>query len=113
MNKKTKSEWLQALKSDKYTQGRGQLRGNNVDGIVCHCCLGVLADVMGEEISENGLRLATDKEGFTMYDEEFIKVPRGLVPKLYGVNDDSHRNGERKYESVIKVIEKIVTVETP
>tara|TARA_B110000967_G_scaffold180710_1_gene197250 strand:- start:295 stop:627 length:333 start_codon:yes stop_codon:yes gene_type:complete len=109
MNKKTKNEWLQALKSDKYTQGSGQLRNENVDGIVCHCCLGVLADVMGEEISEDGRRLAIDKEGFTMYDERFIKVPQDTISTLYGINDDSHRNGERKYESVINIIENIVT----
>ena len=109
MNKETKNEWLQALKSDKYVQGSGQLRGKNADGIVCHCCLGVLADVMGEEIAEGGGRLANDKVGFTMYDEGFIKVPQNTIGALYGMNDSSHRIGERKYESVIKIIENIVT----
>tara|TARA_R110000751_G_scaffold273817_2_gene374595 strand:- start:708 stop:1040 length:333 start_codon:yes stop_codon:yes gene_type:complete len=109
MNKEIKNEWLQALKSDKYTQGSAMLRNENVDGIVCHCCLGVLADVMGEEISEDGMTLAIDKEGFTMYDEQFIKVPQDTIDTLYGINDDSHREGERKYESVIKIIENIVT----
>ena len=109
MNKETKNEWLQALKSDKYVQGCAKLRSEDVDGTVCHCCLGVLADVMGEEISEDGRNLDFDKEGFTMYDEEFIKVPRGTIITLYGMNDSSHRIGERKYESVIKIIENIVT----
>lgn len=37
--------WLVALRSGKYTQGRGVLRRRNGES----CCLGVLADTLGAE----------------------------------------------------------------
>jgi hypothetical protein len=37
-----KAKWVEALRSGKYQQGTGQLRGYNSD-----CCLGVLAVVAG------------------------------------------------------------------
>jgi hypothetical protein len=108
MNKKTKNKWLKALKSGKYIQGSGLLREERA-GIVCHCCLGVLADVMGEEINRGGDDILGSSLGKTMYDDEFIKGRDGLVNTLWETNDDSHKEGERNYESVIKIIEKIVT----
>lgn len=40
-----KAKWLTALRSDKYTQGQGFLRG----GDDTFCCLGVLCEVAGFE----------------------------------------------------------------
>ena len=41
MNKRVKTQWIKALRSGKYKQGRGSLR--NLDNT--YCCLGVLCDL--------------------------------------------------------------------
>lgn len=40
MNQEVKTKWIQALRSGKYKQGFGVLRGED-----CYCCLGVLCDL--------------------------------------------------------------------
>jgi hypothetical protein len=44
MNPELKAKWLEALRSGKYTQGRGRLKTNDNE----YCCLGVLCDVSGK-----------------------------------------------------------------
>ncbi len=65
LNVKIKNKWVAALRSGKYTQGKGQLceyQGTSDKG-VCeynHCCLGVLAHLCGvenEKMSVNGFGL--------------------------------------------------------
>lgn len=41
MNKEIKTQWLAALRSGEYQQGKGSLRGKNNE----FCCLGVLCDI--------------------------------------------------------------------
>lgn len=45
MDKKLKTKWLKALRSGKYTQGKGALRTADNK----FCCLGVLVDVMDKK----------------------------------------------------------------
>lgn len=45
MNKEIKSRWLQALRSEKYLQGKSRLRSKDDR----FCCLGVLCDIYVEE----------------------------------------------------------------
>jgi hypothetical protein len=45
MNERIKKLWLDALRSDKYKQGRDRLRHDNG-----FCCLGVLCDIVKDEI---------------------------------------------------------------
>lgn len=45
MNPEIKKKWVDALRSGKYTQGRGYLRDENNR----FCCLGVLCDVLAPE----------------------------------------------------------------
>lgn len=40
-----KQQWLNALRSGKYKKGRAALKRVGPDGDVCHCALGVLAEV--------------------------------------------------------------------
>lgn len=42
MNEQVKKQWVEALRSGKYQQGREQLRVGLEDG---YCCLGVLCDL--------------------------------------------------------------------
>lgn len=45
MNKAIKQKWVKALRSGRYTQGRGRLE-RIVDGERHNCCLGVLCRVL-------------------------------------------------------------------
>ena len=53
MNKRSKTRWLKALRSGKYTQGYNQLR-TTCNGEHAHCCLGVLADIEGVDLDTLG-----------------------------------------------------------
>jgi hypothetical protein len=50
MNKEIKARWVEALRSGNYEQGRYNLRQNNQ-----FCCLGVLCDVVKDEVGCNWL----------------------------------------------------------
>lgn len=63
MDKQIKTDWIIALRSEKFQQGYGYLCYN-----IKHCCLGVLCEVMGEP-------------------SEVDKDDPGM--KHYGTNDDS------------------------
>jgi hypothetical protein len=45
MDTELKAKWVEALRSGKYTQGRGALRRNDNT----YCCLGVLADIIDHD----------------------------------------------------------------
>jgi hypothetical protein len=49
MDQKLKSEWVEALRGDKYRQASHRLRTKDDR----YCCLGVLADLMGCKWSEH------------------------------------------------------------
>lgn len=56
MDPELKARWVEALRSNTYEQGHGQLcHINSRDDRRTYCCLGVLADVMG--------RLRTGSDG--------------------------------------------------
>ena len=44
MNPTIKAQWLEALRSGEYKQGREYLRQSNKDTVL-YCCLGVLCDL--------------------------------------------------------------------
>lgn len=50
MSKTLSSKWIDALRSGKYTQGRGYLKSLNNE----YCCLGVLCDVIDPSKWKNG-----------------------------------------------------------
>jgi hypothetical protein len=45
MNEQVKTEWLEALESGEYPQGKLQLRQKREDDTYEYCCLGVLCDI--------------------------------------------------------------------
>lgn len=45
MSRKLKADWLRALRSGEYEQGKGALEKQYPDGRVQNCCLGVLCRV--------------------------------------------------------------------
>ena len=44
--------WLKALRSGKFNQTSSVLKFEDKDGQMCHCCLGVLADIDGKIVKE-------------------------------------------------------------
>ncbi len=47
MKKITRQKWLNALRSNRFKQGRGSLRQQGEKGPL-HCCLGVLCEITGK-----------------------------------------------------------------
>ena len=48
MDSLIKQKWVEALRSSRYKQLRGQLKGTSAyDRATCYCCLGVLYETMG------------------------------------------------------------------
>lgn len=44
-----RAEWVRRLRSGQYMQGLGVLRMDRSDGLVAHCCLGVLCEIAVDE----------------------------------------------------------------
>jgi hypothetical protein len=87
MNTKLKAEWIAALRSGKYKQGKTFLR----DSVDNYCCLGVLCEVAGE-VGEHdavvGGYYYRDTYGTlssTMLRE--FGMSANLMSKLIGMND--------------------------
>lgn len=49
-----KRKWIEALESDDYHQVTGTLKGENPDGVVGFCCLGVYCDLIGSDMPDEG-----------------------------------------------------------
>ena len=84
-------KWIDALRSGKYTQGFGALRTIDDDGSVCHCVVGVLADV----IDPNGWTSHVPGQPELESEEEVEPFPavywRG---KLFGIPDSELESAE-------------------
>lgn len=61
MKKKIKKQWVEALRSGKYAQGKGQLKFVDEEETL-YCCLGVLSELAIESGKIEGLRF--DSSGF-------------------------------------------------
>ena len=79
MDAELKSKWVTALRSNEYTQGSGYLKQQHpVTGGVRHCCLGVLAEVMGvpshPSAQQNGSFVfafeSADENAYLPFDED-------------------------------------------
>jgi hypothetical protein len=53
MNAQVKAEWVAALRSGKYQQGKGALKRKKRNGVIHHCCLGVLLEVLGPTVMQS------------------------------------------------------------
>lgn len=103
MNKDLKEKWITALRSGKYKQGKGQLR-DNIDGEYHYCCLGILCEVAGLQISPGGMHIAGAPEGY----EPLQKINKNFNPvgELARMNDDGH-----SFEEIADYIEENIPVE--
>ena len=70
MNHLIKKKWITALKSGDYTQGKEWLRHTDKNGNKTHCCLGVLCEVLTQELGAPDIwdpeaeSQETNREGF-------------------------------------------------
>lgn len=114
MNQEVKTEWLEALKSEAYAKGNGQLRNENK-----YCCLGVLCDLYGKKHGRGWKPALHQAPGqgeayafltATCFLPEEVAVWSGLdgdegentQSDLAGTNDESDT-----FEPVIALIEKL------
>lgn len=81
MKKEVMKEWVKALRSGKYIQGRGVLKFNNT-----YCCLGLLCEISGKEY--DGAQSVVPS---TVTEWSGLKTNVGiydkLAPALYTLND--------------------------
>lgn len=113
MNPEIKQQWLTALRSGNYRQKGGRLRSleKTLDGKGyenCHCCLGVLAEVIKEDavgISDNFIDCNNvltmpmrQKAGFIEGTEGAVWVPLNIArkhaPEGFTEFVECHHNGE-------------------
>jgi len=112
-----KKDWLEALRSGEYKQGKGKLR-RTVKGEVRHCCLGVLCDLRDPEgwgtkskhswhdVKSDDVCTEDNDRGIIDWDQAdallSISVPYGLrvTHRLAGLND-----GGRSFEEIACFIE--------
>jgi hypothetical protein len=71
MDAQLKAKWVEALRSDEFKQGSGQLHDRKENS---YCCLGLLCRVMGADF---GPAAEADEEAFSEYD--YVPVIGGKV----------------------------------
>lgn len=81
MREELKQRWIQALRSDKYLQGRGHLR-IEMYGKTYHCAMGVLYDLIATPRQWERLRLATGSSFFGAYLPIEAYDETGLNPRF-------------------------------
>lgn len=90
MNKEIKARWIQALRSGNYAQGKYNLRRQD-----SYCCLGVLCDIVKDEVNYNWLPV--DDSLGTFYKIYKIDQADEILPEsvaIYaGLNDCSPQVG--------------------
>lgn len=97
MNPEVKEKWVEALRSGRYEQGRGQLILERKDKSREYCCLGVLADIIAPE------RITTrdkSRTGALMVDGAFAVLSTEICQKVgleYDLQDTlANYNDQRK-----------------
>lgn len=75
-----RANWIAALRSGKYKQGKRKLRVEDR-----YCCLGVACEVLGIE----GVK---DSEGYYCYSNLFAVAPQKVVEELGLINEVGSRN---------------------
>lgn len=93
--------WINALRSDKYTQGRQKLRNGNA-----FCCLGVLCDIISPEGWFYGKHGRVDFHGVRLFESNyphhlFSKGIPDCFDKLANMNDSG-----RNFREIANVIEE-------
>lgn len=78
MKKELRDEWSAALRSGKYIQGKGCLKGVDMDDQVKHCCLGVACEIFAERAGVKEYNY----EGLVYFDKNRGCLPHKLMDFL-------------------------------
>lgn len=102
MDANLKAKWIKALRSGKYKQKRGRLRGN--EGF---CCLGVLCDLVGTHWERRGDGYAAELDGFMSIAilPDSVANEAGLSARHAGTLADMNDGGKR-FTTIAKWIEE-------
>jgi hypothetical protein len=101
-----KAKWIDALRSGKYEQGRGQLRSKDDE----YCCLGVLLDIL----SPDAWVLNTEHGCYQSLDDRISVLPNyieneiGRQGELIDMND-----GGKSFTEIADWIQENVTCSCP
>lgn len=106
----TRDEWADALESGKFEQGRGGLaRVDKNTGVVCHCVLGVLAELCEFEKPEGLARTyyhkGTHMAGYVPYRFLPVDIMPIILAKL---NDSYDSDGNEDYTYTFPVLAKYI-----
>ena len=103
-----KQKWIDALRSGKYNQVKGTLKGQQPDGTIGYCCLGVFAEINGKELKVEEIYQDCDGETFVVeegptgiYNFCRENIPGFVVGDGISMNDDG-----RTFEEIADMIEK-------
>lgn len=93
---KIKDQWLEALKSGKYTQCSAQLENNGA-----FCCIGVLG-VIHPKLNNSSNN--DDKDPYIFLSRN---LGVGMDDKIYRMNDKTFDKNKPDYSNVIPLIESL------
>ncbi len=102
VDKKLKAKWVTALRSGKYTQGKGVLKDCNGS----YCCLGVLCHVAGKRIPAHTMNLDNSPSLRKLRDSLSlgVEIDGNKQCELTVMNDDKNRS----FKQIADWIEKNV-----
>jgi len=91
MKRELKAQWLEALRSGRYKQGKYRLRNSRDE----FCCLGVLCDISGEGEWEHSSSMGylykrgeeQDKNVLPTFLHQLVDMEDGQEDKLIDMND--------------------------
>lgn len=90
MNPTLKKQWIEALRSGKYRQGRGSLRSESGE----YCCLGVLCDLVdpdGWEMNVTTIGVRTSSN--VIRHQGCIGFPSGsILQSVFGIGPTDRKN---------------------
>lgn len=87
MESNIKTLWIEALRSDDYSQGRDCLKSTTADGTV-HCCLGVLCEVDNITFREDENRYGIDYSIVDVYHNHHDALLPDFLLQKYGLTSD-------------------------
>lgn len=113
MKAEHKTKWIEALRSGNYTQGHGFLKYTSINGIVKYCCLGVLCEVLKDElglIESESLDGSWSFNGSRMFPPhvDALTLPTDATQKLVYLND----NRGQSFPAIADWIETNVPTDT-
>ncbi len=75
MNLDIKAQWVAALRSGEYSQGRKILANLGPNGETSYCCLGVLCEIA----AKNNIVTKTQDDENLWYDQDVVYLPKAVI----------------------------------